>query len=347
MNPQVIPFEKLGKNDIDKVGGKNASLGEMISHLTDLGVSVPTGFATTSEAFNKFLHDTGLNDKINQALKGLNVDDVHALAETGKKIREMIIAQELPKDLEQEIRDAFATLSEGKDIAVAVRSSATAEDLPDASFAGQQETFLNIRGIDNILVAIKEVFASLYNDRAIAYRVHKGFEHAGVALSAGVQRMVRSETGTSGVMFTIDTESGFNDVVFITASYGLGEMVVQGAVNPDEYYISKTLLNNGKPAVIRKNLGSKQQKMVYTDSFSAGKSVKVVPVDKEERNQFALSNAELTELAKQALIIEKHYGHAMDIEWAKDGDSNKLFIVQARPETVKSREIAMSWSVIS
>lgn len=338
MNPQVIPFEKLGKNDIDKVGGKNASLGEMISHLTDLGVSVPTGFATTSEAFNKFLHDTGLNDKINDALKGLNVDDVHALAETGKKIRDMIIAQQLPKDLEDEIRDAFATLSEGQDIAVAVRSSATAEDLPDASFAGQQETFLNIRGIDNILVAIKEVFASLYNDRAIAYRVHKGFEHAGVALSAGVQRMVRSETGTSGVMFTIDTESGFDDVVFITASYGLGEMVVQGAVNPDEYYISKTLLNNGKPAIIRRNLGSKQQKMVYADSFSAGKSVKVVPVDKEERQQFALSNDELTELAKQALIIEKHYGHAMDIEWAKDGDSGKLFIVQARPETVKSRE---------
>lgn len=338
MNPQVIPFEKLGKNDIDKVGGKNASLGEMISHLTDLGVSVPTGFATTSDAFNKFLHDTGLNDKINDALKGLNVDDVHALAETGKKIRDMIIAQQLPKDLEQEIRDAFATLSEGQDIAVAVRSSATAEDLPDASFAGQQETFLNIRGIDNILVAIKEVFASLYNDRAIAYRVHKGFEHAGVALSAGVQRMVRSETGTSGVMFTIDTESGFDDVVFITASYGLGEMVVQGAVNPDEYYLSKTLLNNNKPAIIRRNLGSKQQKMVYADSFSAGKSVKVVPVDKEERQQFALSSDEMTELAKQALIIEKHYGHAMDIEWAKDGDSGKLFIVQARPETVKSRE---------
>lgn len=338
MNPQVIPFEKLGKNDIDKVGGKNASLGEMISHLTDLGVSVPTGFATTSDVFNKFLHDTGLNDKINDALKGLNVDDVHALAETGKKIRDMIIAQQLPKDLEDEIRDAFATLSEGQDIAVAVRSSATAEDLPDASFAGQQETFLNIRGIDNILVAIKEVFASLYNDRAIAYRVHKGFEHAGVALSAGVQRMVRSETGTSGVMFTIDTESGFDDVVFITASYGLGEMVVQGAVNPDEYYLSKTLLNNNKPAIIRRNLGSKQQKMVYADSFSAGKSVKVVPVDKEERQQFALSNDELTELAKQALIIEKHYGHAMDIEWAKDGDSGKLFIVQARPETVKSRE---------
>lgn len=338
MNAQVISLDKLGKNDIDKVGGKNASLGEMISHLTDLGVSVPGGFATTSEAFNKFLIGTGLQDKIKDALQGLDVDDVAALTATGKKIRDMIIEQELPKDLEQEIRDAFAEMSQGEDIAVAVRSSATAEDLPDASFAGQQETFLNIRGIDNILIAIKEVFASLYNDRAIAYRVHKGFEHAGIALSAGVQRMVRSETGTSGVMFTIDTESGFNDVVFITASYGLGEMVVQGAVNPDEFYISKALLNAGKPAVIRRNLGSKQQKMVYADEHSAGKSVKIVPVDKAERNQFSLSNEELVELAKQALIIEKHYGHAMDIEWAKDGDSNKLFIVQARPETVKSRE---------
>ncbi|MBD3726279.1 MAG: phosphoenolpyruvate synthase, partial [Moraxella osloensis] len=338
MNAQVISLDKLGKNDIDKVGGKNASLGEMISHLTDLGVSVPGGFATTSEAFNKFLIGTGLQDKIKDALQGLDVDNVAALTATGKKIRDMIIEQELPKDLEQEIREAFAEMSQGEDIAVAVRSSATAEDLPDASFAGQQETFLNIRGIDNILIAIKEVFASLYNDRAIAYRVHKGFEHAGVALSAGVQRMVRSETGTSGVMFTIDTESGFNDVVFITASYGLGEMVVQGAVNPDEFYISKALLNAGKPAVIRRNLGSKQQKMVYADEHSAGKSVKIVPVDKAERNQFSLSNEELVELAKQALIIEKHYGHAMDIEWAKDGDSNKLFIVQARPETVKSRE---------
>lgn len=338
MNAQVISLDKLGKNDIDKVGGKNASLGEMISHLTDLGVSVPGGFATTSEAFNKFLIGTGLQNKIKDALQGLDVDDVAALTATGKKIRDMIIEQELPKDLEQEIRDAFAEMSQGEDIAVAVRSSATAEDLPDASFAGQQETFLNIRGIDNILIAIKEVFASLYNDRAIAYRVHKGFEHAGVALSAGVQRMVRSETGTSGVMFTIDTESGFNDVVFITASYGLGEMVVQGAVNPDEFYISKALLNADKPAVIRRNLGSKQQKMVYADEHSAGKSVKIVPVDKAERNQFSLSNEELVELAKQALIIEKHYGHAMDIEWAKDGDSGKLFIVQARPETVKSRE---------
>ena len=338
MNAQVISLDKLGKNDIDKVGGKNASLGEMISHLTDLGVSVPGGFATASEAFNEFLIGTGLQDKIKDALQGLDVDDVAALTATGKKIRDMIIEQELPKDLEQEIREAFAEMSQGEDIAVAVRSSATAEDLPDASFAGQQETFLNIRGIDNILIAIKEVFASLYNDRAIAYRVHKGFEHAGVALSAGVQRMVRSETGTSGVMFTIDTESGFNDVVFITASHGLGEMVVQGAVNPDEFYISKALLNAGKPAVIRRNLGSKQQKMVYADEHSAGKSVKIVPVDKAERNQFSLSNEELVELAKQALIIEKHYGHAMDIEWAKDGDSNKLFIVQARPETVKSRE---------
>jgi len=338
LNAQVISLDKLGKNDIDKVGGKNASLGEMISHLTDLGVSVPGGFATTSEAFNKFLIGTGLQDKIKDALQGLDVDNVAALTATGKKIRDMIIEQELPKDLEQEIREAFAEMSQGEDIAVAVRSSATAEDLPDASFAGQQETFLNIRGIDNILIAIKEVFASLYNDRAIAYRVHKGFEHAGVALSAGVQRMVRSETGTSGVMFTIDTESGFNDVVFITASYGLGEMVVQGAVNPDEFYISKALLNAGKPAVIRRNLGSKQQKMVYANEHSAGKSVKIVPVDKAERNQFSLSNEELIELAKQALIIEKHYGHAMDIEWAKDGDSNKLFIVQARPETVKSRE---------
>ena len=338
MNAQVISLDKLGNNDIDKVGGKNASLGEMISHLTDLGVSVPGGFATTSEAFNKFLIGTGLQDKIKDALQGLDVEDVAALTATGKKIRDMIIEQELPKDLEEEIREAFAEMSQGEDIAVAVRSSATAEDLPDASFAGQQETFLNIRGIDNILIAIKEVFASLYNDRAIAYRVHKGFEHAGVALSAGVQRMVRSETGTSGVMFTIDTESGFNDVVFITASHGLGEMVVQGAVNPDEFYISKALLNAGKPAVIRRNLGSKQQKMVYADEHSAGKSVKIVPVDKAERNQFSLSNEELVELAKQALIIEKHYGHAMDIEWAKDGDSNKLFIVQARPETVKSRE---------
>lgn len=338
MSKQVIPFNQLGKDDVELVGGKNSSLGEMISHLGNLGVNVPNGFATTSDAFNRFLNETGLLDKINAELKGLDVDDVELLAQTGAKIRGWVIDQELPKDLEDEIRAAFAELSGGQDIAVAVRSSATAEDLPDASFAGQQETFLNIRGIDNVLIAIKEVFASLYNDRAIAYRVHKGFEHAGVALSAGIQRMVRSETGTSGVMFTLDTESGFNEVVFITASYGLGEMVVQGAVNPDEFYLSKALLEQNRPAVVRRNLGSKQKKMVYGDEGSTTKSTKIVDVDKADRNQFALNTDELTRLAKQALIIEKHYGQPMDIEWAKDGDTGEIFIVQARPETVKSRQ---------
>ncbi|WP_019673481.1 phosphoenolpyruvate synthase [Psychrobacter lutiphocae] len=336
--PQVITLDKLGKNDVEIVGGKNASLGEMISHLSDLGVSVPGGFATTAAAFNNFLTETGLLDKINDELKNLDVDDVKKLTETGEKIRQWIIEQELPKSLEQEIRDAFEVMSNGEDIAVAVRSSATAEDLPDASFAGQQETYLNIRGIDNVLIAIKEVFSSLYNDRAIAYRVHQGFEHAGVALSAGIQRMVRSETGASGVMFTLDTESGFDQVVFITSSYGLGEMVVQGAVNPDEFYLSKALLAENKPAVIRRNLGSKHQKMIYGDEGSTTRSVKVVEVDKQERNQFSLTTEELNELAKQAIIIEKHYGQPMDIEWAKDGDSGELFIVQARPETVKSRQ---------
>ncbi|OOS26288.1 phosphoenolpyruvate synthase [Moraxella pluranimalium] len=338
MSKQVIPFNQLGKDDVELVGGKNSSLGEMISHLGNLGVNVPNGFATTADAFNRFLNETGLLDKINAELKGLDVDDVELLAQTGAKIRGWVIDQELPKDLEDEIRAAFAELSGGQDIAVAVRSSATAEDLPDASFAGQQETFLNIRGIDNVLIAIKEVFASLYNDRAIAYRVHKGFEHAGVALSAGIQRMVRSETGTSGVMFTLDTESGFDEVVFITASYGLGEMVVQGAVNPDEFYLSKALLEQNRPAVVRRNLGSKQKKMVYGDEGSTTKSTKIVDVDKADRNQFALNTDELTRLAKQALIIEKHYGQPMDIEWAKDGDTGEIFIVQARPETVKSRQ---------
>lgn len=334
----VINLDQLGKDDIDMVGGKNASLGEMISHLSDLGVSVPGGFATTSNAFNRFLTETGLLDKINNELKALDVNDVNKLAATGKKIRTWIIEQALPSDLEQEVRQAFETMSGGEDIAVAVRSSATAEDLPDASFAGQQETFLNIRGIDNVLIAIKEVFASLYNDRAISYRVHKGFEHEGVALSAAVQRMVRSETGAAGVMFTIDTESGFDQVVFITSSYGLGEMVVQGAVNPDEFYISKKLLANGKPAVIRRNLGSKHKKMVYGDEGSTSKSVKTVDVEKQDRMQFSLTTEELTSLAKQAVTIEQHYGQAMDIEWAKDGDSGEIFIVQARPETVKSRQ---------
>ena len=334
----VINLDQLGKDDIEMVGGKNASLGEMISHLSDLGVSVPGGFATTSNAFNQFLTETGLLDKINSELKSLDVNDVNKLAETGKKIRTWIIEQELPKDLEQAVRASFEAMSDGKEIAVAVRSSATAEDLPDASFAGQQETFLNIRGIDNVLIAIKEVFASLYNDRAISYRVHQGFEHEGVALSAAVQRMVRSETGAAGVMFTLDTESGFDQVVFITSSYGLGEMVVQGAVNPDEFYVSKRLLANGKPAIIRRNLGSKHKKMIYGDEGSTTKSVKIIDVEKEDRMQFSLSTEELNSLAKQAMTIEKHYGQAMDIEWAKDGDTNEIFIVQARPETVKSRQ---------
>ncbi|ENW80751.1 phosphoenolpyruvate synthase [Acinetobacter sp. ANC 3929] len=339
MEARVIGLEKLGKHDVELVGGKNSSLGEMISHLSNAGVSVPGGFATTAAAYREFLDQSGLNARIQAELVQLNVEDVNALAETGAKIRNWIVETPLTATLEQEIREAFAALSNGNpDIAVAVRSSATAEDLPDASFAGQQETFLNIRGIDNVLIAIKEVFASLYNDRAIAYRVHQGFEHSVVALSAGVQRMVRSETGAAGVMFTLDTESGFRDVVFITASYGLGEMVVQGAVNPDEFYLSKPLLNAGKHSVLRRNLGSKHQKMIYGEEGAAGKSVVVVDVEKPERQQFALNDHELHELAKQALIIEQHYGSPMDIEWAKDGDDGQIYIVQARPETVKSRQ---------
>ena len=339
MEARVIGLEKLGKHDVEIVGGKNSSLGEMISHLANAGVSVPGGFATTAEAYREFLEQSGLNAKINAELAVLNVDDVNALAETGAKIRQWIVDTPLTAGLEKEVREAFAALSNGNpDIAVAVRSSATAEDLPDASFAGQQETFLNIRGIDNVLIAIKEVFASLYNDRAIAYRVHQNFAHDVVALSAGIQRMVRSETGAAGVMFTLDTESGFREAVFITASYGLGEMVVQGAVNPDEFYVSKPLLRNGKHAVIRRNLGSKHQKMIYGDEGAAGKSVVVVDVEKADRQEFALNDLELQELAKQALIIEEHYGSPMDIEWAKDGDDGQIYIVQARPETVKSRE---------
>jgi len=339
LEARVIGLEKLGKHDVELVGGKNSSLGEMISHLSNAGVSVPGGFATTAAAYREFLDQSGLNARIQAELAQLNVDDVNALAETGAKIRQWIVETPLTATLEQEIRAAFTALSNGNpDIAVAVRSSATAEDLPDASFAGQQETFLNIRGIDNVLIAIKEVFASLYNDRAISYRVHQGFDHDVVALSAGVQRMVRSETGAAGVMFTLDTESGFRDVVFITASYGLGEMVVQGAVNPDEFYLSKPLLNAGRHSVLRRNLGSKHQKMIYGEEGSAGKSVVVVDVEKQDRQQFALNDHELQELAKQALIIEQHYGAPMDIEWAKDGDDGQIYIVQARPETVKSRQ---------
>ncbi|ESK41176.1 phosphoenolpyruvate synthase [Acinetobacter nectaris CIP 110549] len=341
MESRVIGLEKLGKHDVELVGGKNSSLGEMISHLSNAGVSVPGGFATTAAAYREFLEQSGLNAKIQAELDQLDVDNVIALAETGAKIRQWIIDTPLTASLEKDVREAFATLSSGNpDMAVAVRSSATAEDLPDASFAGQQETFLNIRGIDNILIAIKEVFASLFNDRAIAYRVHQGFDHKLVALSAGIQRMVRSETGAAGVMFTLDTESGFRDVVFITSSYGLGEMVVQGAVNPDEFYLSKPLLQNEKHAVVRRNLGSKHQKMIYSTDASAGKSVSIVDVEKQDRQEFSLTDQELHELAKQAMIIEAHYGSPMDIEWAKDGDDSRLYIVQARPETVKSRQNA-------
>lgn len=334
----VVSLDKLGVHDVEHVGGKNASLGEMISNLAGAGVSVPGGFATTAQAYRDFLELSGLNQQIHDALDALDVDDVNALAKTGAQIRQWIMEAEFPEKLNAEIRTAFATLSAGNpDMAVAVRSSATAEDLPDASFAGQQETFLNIRGVENVIRAAKEVFASLFNDRAISYRVHQGFDHKLVALSAGVQRMVRSETGTAGVMFTLDTESGFRDVVFITGAYGLGETVVQGAVNPDEFYVHKGTLAAGRPAILRRNLGSKAIKMIYGDEAKAGRSVKTVDVDKADRARFCLTDAEVSELAKQAMIIEKHYKCPMDIEWAKDGDDGKLYIVQARPETVKSR----------
>jgi len=337
----VVSLDKLGVHDVEHVGGKNASLGEMISNLAGAGVSVPGGFATTAQAYRDFLELSGLNAQIHAALDALDVDDVNALAKTGSQIRQWIMDAEFPEKLNEEIRTAFAVLSAGNpDMAVAVRSSATAEDLPDASFAGQQETFLNIRGVENVIRAAKEVFASLFNDRAISYRVHQGFDHKLVALSAGVQRMVRSETGTAGVMFTLDTESGFRDVVFITGAYGLGETVVQGAVNPDEFYVHKHTLEAGRPAILRRNLGSKAIKMIYGDEAKAGRSVKTVEVDKAERARFCLTDAEVSELAKQAMIIEKHYKCPMDIEWAKDGDDGKLYIVQARPETVKSRTSA-------
>ncbi|SFM39696.1 phosphoenolpyruvate synthase [Halopseudomonas yangmingensis] len=338
MQEYVVSFEHLGVGDVERVGGKNASLGEMISNLAHAGVSVPGGFATTAQAYRDFLEQSGLNERIHAALDSLDVDDVNALARTGAQIRQWVMDAEFSPELDAAIRQAFAELSAGNDnLAVAVRSSATAEDLPDASFAGQQETFLNIRGVDNVIRAAKEVFASLFNDRAIAYRVHQGFDHKLVALSAGVQRMVRSETGTAGVMFTLDTESGFRDVVFITGAYGLGETVVQGAVNPDEFYVHKPTLEAGRPSILRRNLGSKAIKMVYGEEASAGRSVKTVDVDPAERARFCISDEEVVSLSRQALIIEKHYGRPMDIEWAKDGDDGKLYIVQARPETVKSR----------
>ena len=336
----VVPFENLRMSDVESVGGKNASLGEMISQLPT-GVKVPTGFATTAHAFRQFLSHAGLADKINQRLQKLDTDDVRALAVAGADIRAMVEAQPFPADLERAITSAFATLSaDNPQASFAVRSSATAEDLPDASFAGQQETFLNVVGIADVLHKMKEVFASLYNDRAISYRVHKGFAHEHVALSAGVQRMVRSDLGAAGVMFTIDTESGFADVVFITSSYGLGETVVQGAVNPDEFYVHKPMLKAGKRAVIRRSLGSKLIQMEFSsadEKAKTGKLVKTTDVPTELRNRYSLSDADVEQLAKYALVIEQHYGCAMDIEWGKDGTDGQLYILQARPETVKSQ----------
>ncbi|MDR1229290.1 MAG: phosphoenolpyruvate synthase [Azoarcus sp.] len=337
MTRYVIPFTELRMSDVDKVGGKNASLGEMISQLPS-SVRVPGGFATTSEAFREFLAHESLSQRINVALDALDVDNVDALARTGAQIRQWIVDTPFPPGFEAEIKAAYDRIAAGADEgSFAVRSSATAEDLPDASFAGQQETFLNIHGYDNILHAMKEVFASLYNDRAIAYRVHKGYTHAEVALSAGVQRMVRSDTGVSGVMFSLDTESGFKDVVFVTASYGLGETVVQGAVNPDEFYVHKPMLAQGRPAVVRRNLGSKLIKMVFADKREAGRSVRTLDVPEADRARFALTDEDVLELARYAVIIERHYGRPMDIEWGKDGEDGKLYILQARPETVKSQ----------
>jgi pyruvate,water dikinase len=334
----VIRFDSLRMNDVERVGGKNASLGEMISQLAASGIRVPGGFATTADAYRDFLRDAGLAERIKARLKTLDPDDVDALARTGAEIRQWIVDAPLPPALEQAIRGQYEALMRDGEFPVAVRSSATAEDLPDASFAGQQETFLNISGLPNVLSAVKHVFASLYNDRAISYRVHQGFEHEAVALSAGIQRMVRSDLAASGVLFTIDTESGFEDVVFITASYGLGETVVQGAVNPDEFYVHKPMLAAGKQAIIRRSLGSKAIKMVFAANPEAGKSTVTVDVPQAERDRFCVTDADLVELARYAVTIEKHYGRPMDVEWGKDGLDGKIYILQARPETVKSRK---------
>ena len=336
---KVLGLEQLGMNDVPVVGGKNASLGEMISNLSNLGVNVPGGFATTADAYREFLDAAGLTDKINNTLNELDVDDVNALASCGKNIRQWVVEAPLPADLETEVRKSYKEMAtEGMDATVAVRSSATAEDLPDASFAGQQETFLNIKGINQVLHAIKLVFASLFNDRAISYRVHQGFDHAEVALSAGIQMMVRSDLASSGVMFSIDTESGFEDVVFITGSYGLGETVVQGAVNPDEFYVYKKSLSAGKKAILQKNRGSKMIKMIYAQEEHPEHAIQTVSVDVHEQKMFCISDEDINALAVMAMTIEKHYQRPMDIEWAKDGLSGELFIVQARPETVVSRE---------
>ncbi|HHP0509544.1 phosphoenolpyruvate synthase [Vibrio harveyi] len=338
MQKNTLWFNGLSMDDVDKVGGKNASLGEMVSNLANVGVSVPNGFATTSYAFNQFLDHEGLDERIHQLLDELDVEDVEALRKTGATIRQWVLEAPFPADLEQDIRDNYKELTDNHpEISVAVRSSATAEDLPDASFAGQQETFLNVKGIDAVLEATKHVYASLFNDRAISYRVHQGFNHRGISLSAGIQRMVRSDKASSGVMFTLDTESGFDQVVFITSSWGLGEMVVQGAVNPDEFYVHKPMLEAGQYPIVKKTFGSKQIKMIYSNSQEIGKQVEIIDTSVEERNAFSLDDEEIKELAKQAMIIEKHYQRPMDIEWAKDGIDGKLYIVQARPETVCSQ----------
>lgn len=337
MEEYIVWFDQLGMDDVERVGGKNASLGEMISNLADAGVTVPGGFATTAVAYREFLAHEGLNERINDALARLDVDDVTALAETGAQIRQWVIDTPLPPAFERVLAEAYGQLQDKHPhLKAAVRSSATAEDLPDASFAGQQETFLNIEGFDNVKRAVHEVFASLFNDRAIAYRVHRGYPHENVALSAGVQKMVRSETAASGVMFTLDTESGYRDAVFVTGSWGLGETVVQGAVNPDEFYVHKPTLAAGRPAVLRRTLGSKLIKMVYGEESAAGSSVQTVDVPHADRQRFCLGDDEVMALARQAVTIEKHYGRPMDIEWARDGDDGKLYIVQARPETVVS-----------
>lgn len=337
MEPFVITLDKLGMDDVEVVGGKNASLGEMISHLSNLGVTVPGGFATTAAAYREFLRNDGLDERIKALLDKLDVDDIGALASTGAQIRAWIMGSPLPQKLMDDVVAAWDKMSGGKDITVAVRSSATAEDLPDASFAGQQETFLNIRGLANVVEAMHQVFASLFNDRAISYRVHQGFDHSLVALSAGIQTMVRSDVGSAGVMFTLDTESGFRDAVFVTASYGLGETVVQGAVNPDEFYVYKPALAAGKRAILRKNLGSKAIKMIYSDNPQPGKTVNTVNVEETDCVKFSLTDADVLELAKMAVTIEQHYQRPMDIEWGKDGIDGKLYILQARPETVQSR----------
>jgi pyruvate, water dikinase len=336
LNAYVIPFERLGMHDVETVGGKNASLGEMIGSLTKLGVQVPGGFATTAQAYREFLKQQGLDERIRAELAGLDVDDVTKLAATGARIRGWILATPFPPQIEKAVLEELRKMSAGREIAVAVRSSATAEDLPEASFAGQQETFLNVRGEAAVLKAMHEVFASLFNDRAISYRVHQNFDHNAVALSAGVQHMARSDLGSSGVMFTLDTDSGFRDVVFITASYGLGETVVQGAVNPDEFYVYKPTLRAGKQAILRRNLGGKAIKMIYAPEGSAERVV-TVDVPKADRTRFCLDDEDINALARQALIIEEHYKKPMDIEWGKDGSTGKIYILQARPETVQSR----------